>query len=167
MKTLNEWQLELDLPPSLELLHVSFGDNDYYLASSFTSGDLPVTWNGNSYSPFPFVLNNIGYSDSNGVDKSTLTISAINNEFVSILPLIPDLTGALVSWVLIFDEYLNTSSFVSNHKLKITKMQAKSKKGIVYECGSIIDERITLPRRLMLREGTVNGRFAGLGLNRA
>lgn len=165
MKTIEEWQQELDLPPLLELLDVLYEGVTHRFVSSYTPMLSPIMWESNLYSPFPFKLENIGYTTDNGVDQSRLAVSAIDKDFSSALSLIPDLTGAQIRWVLIFEEYVGTNALVQQHRLKITRMSARSKKGIVYECSGLVDERIMLPRRQMLREGTLNGRFAGLGLN--
>ena len=165
MKTLAEWQQELDLPPLLELIDVLYDNSEYNFVSSYTPLLSPITWDGKLYSPFPFKLENIGYTSDNGIDMSRLAVSAIDKDFSSALSLIPDLTGAVVRWILIFEEYIGTGAMVQQHRMRITRMSAKSSKGIVYECGGLVDERIMLPRRQMLREGTLNGRFAGLGLN--
>lgn len=165
MKTLKEWQQELDLPPIIELIDITYSNEVYRFISSFTAQSVPVMWDNNLYSPFPFKLENIGYTTNNGVDKSRLAVSSVSSEFSSILNALPDITGAVVRWILIFEEYLVTSALIQQHRLRVTRLQARNKNGVVYECDSMIDSRIMLPRRQMLREGTPNARFAGLGIN--
>lgn len=167
----------LELPNKVELYKLTLGSNTIYFTSSIkvVGETLQQTWwNGNRYLPYPVSITGIGYTQDNLSQTPKITLSNVGQSYNVLFASIPRLEGAKLEYIETFETYIsssnvgNSSSYISRHFFKVSKFVSKvPTKHIIYELdppGKL--ETFQFPRRRILREGEINLRFEGAGINK-
>ena len=132
----------------------------------FTNNKTPINFGGNTYLPWPLLLEGLSYSSTGSPSRPTLTLGNLdlNRKLRDLVYQYSDLVGVPIKYIRTFETYLNTNyeiaapivDFVVGRKLSHTNKQ------IQLELRNRIDrEKMYLPPKLMLKSD-----FPGLGTNR-
>lgn len=170
-----EYIQELDLPRIVELFELTYTDTitttTVYLTNTFRKD--PIYWNTNQYTSFPILLEGIGFTEDNLSQSPKLTLSNVNADYTALFAAIPNLKNSKLTYIRVFEPYIkpssasNTNLAICKHHFTISRMVSKTKTNRIYELNTLLgatDKK--LPSRQMLREGKLNFRFEGLGINK-
>lgn len=163
-----EYIQELDLPNVVELFEVTYTDTitttTLYLTNTIRK-DLTY-WNGNKYDPLPIAIEGIGFTNDNLSQSPKITLSNIGVT-------LPNLKNTKFTYIKVFEPYImpsaasNTNLYISKYHFIISKLASKTKTQSIYDLETILSPSSKkLPSRQMLREGRLNLRFEGLGVNK-
>ena len=174
--TIQQDVLKSEIPVLIELFKVDLSKTNepglagsiLYLTPMTNAADIsapqPVSFGGNSYSPFPLQITGIESSSEGAPARPTLAVSNISKYFGGLVFAYNDIIGAEVTYIRTFSTYLNTSSEISMPPMRyqIAKKVSHNKAAISFELRSFNDkERAFMPKRQMLKKD-----FPGLGINK-
>lgn len=155
---------EFDTTPIIE---TPTGSDSYYYTNTNVGLEGSITWDGETYTPFPFEFSSIeSKADGSALVRPTLTVSNINEVFFAAFLLLGDLSGVSVTRTVTCFKYTDTGSepdtlaVLSVDSFVVVKKVTQNKFSIVYELGTSLDRPgLLLPRRLILRDETLHSLY--------
>lgn len=141
--TLLEWDLSV------------LGGGIFRFSEAAGADDVPVVFNGNTYTPLPFSLEGFEKNSKGTLAQPTLTIADVAGSILSYLQSYGDLIGTKVTRIKTFSQYLNLTSgprfpdevFFIERKSSASKFMAQ------FTLSSLFDmQGLYLPRRLVLKD---------------
>lgn len=163
--------LELDVPAVVELFQVVYNNETYYFTN--TRRSTPICWSGNTYTPIPIEIVGVGYTEDNYSESPKLSLTNIGLELQVLFATIPMLEGSRLNYIKTFETYIfptttgNNSLFIHKNSFIFSKLLEKTFLRVTYELATFLTyNNKKMPSRQMLRDGPLNLRFEGLGVNK-
>lgn len=92
-------------------------DTPFYFVNCSNERFGPVVFNGQSYTPFPVMVEGVGSDGKGGLDRPKLTVSNINGYISVLLKANGPLDGATVTRTRVYARYIDAVNFPANQPL--------------------------------------------------
>jgi len=164
--SMNQDLQKLELPARIELFEIDASAITGTIYR-YTPGRAEVTFQGNTYTPFPISIDGLSHTSSGAPARPMLAISAVDRFFSVLAAAFNDLKGARVSYFEVFEPYLAAGISSPPQRFIIHKKPTDNRTGLVFELVTFLDlDKKFIPGRQMLRDGPEDEAFPGLGVNR-
>lgn len=162
---------ELDIPAVVELFQIVYEGTTYYFTN--TRRNTAICWGGHTYTPIPIEIVGVGYTEDNYSETPKLSLTNVGVEMTVLFSVIPKLEGSRCNYIKTFETYISTTTsgnsglFISKNSFIFAKLLEKTLFRAIYELGTDLTyNNKKMPSRQMLRDGFLNLRFEGLGINK-